>query len=69
MKTRRKLVIERPMWNDPALPCIRAYRFGDGTTKTEIDPDYERRYRQHQIETSAHPGWKDDPTYNLRKKP
>jgi len=39
----------------------------NGERKTEIDPDYEHRYRQFQIETSPHTEWRNDPTYNLRK--
>lgn len=65
---KRQNLPSRLVWDDPTLPCIRAYRFADGQTKTEIDPAYERRYRQHQMETSDHPSWKDDPTYELRRK-
>lgn len=65
---KRQRIIPRPSWNDPALPCIRAYKMWDGSKRTEADPDYERRYRQHQIETADHPGWRDDPTYELRRK-
>lgn len=57
----------RPSWRDPNLPCIRDYRFGDGSRKTEIDPDYERRYREMLMQTAAHPNWRQDPTYNMRK--
>jgi hypothetical protein len=59
----------RPDWRDPNLPCIRDYRMGDGTHKTEVDPDYERRYREHLMQTSSHPSYRDDPTYNLKRKP
>lgn len=57
----------RPRATDPNLPCIRDYRMGDGSIKTEVDPDYERHYRAHLMQTSAHPGWRDDPTYNMKK--
>ena len=57
----------RPNWRDPNLPCIRDYRMGDGTRLTEVDPDYERRYREMLMETTDHPNWRNDPTYNLRK--
>lgn len=57
----------RPKSTYPNLPCIRDYRMGDGSHKTEIDPDYERRYREMLMQTSAHPSWKNDPTYNMRK--
>ncbi len=54
-------------WRNPFMPVYRDYRMGNGEAKTEIDPDYERRYREHLMASSAHPGWREDPTYNLRK--
>lgn len=65
---KRPLPDPRPHWSDPNLPCIRSYRMNDGTRKTSIDPDYEHRYREMLMQTSAHPSWKQDPTYNLRKR-
>ena len=62
----------RPNWRDPAMPVIRNYRMGDGTTKTEVDPDYERRYREHLIASAPpqdFPHYKDDPTYHMKRKP
>lgn len=58
----------RPSWRSPSLPCIRNYTFGDGTTKTEIPPDYERRYREHLLEISDAPDYKSDPTYHMSKR-
>lgn len=58
----------RPSWRDPNLPCIRNYRMGDGTTKTEVDQDYEHRYREMLMETSDALHWRNDPTYNLKKQ-
>jgi hypothetical protein len=58
----------RPSWRDPNLPCIRDYRMGDGTRKIEVDQDYERRYREMLMETSAHPSYRNDPTYDLKKQ-
>lgn len=57
----------RPRSIDPNLLCIRDYRMGDGSRRTEVDPDYERRYREILMETSAHPGWRNDPTYDMKK--
>lgn len=59
----------RPDWRNPNMPVIRRYTMRDGTTKTEVDPDYEHRYREFMMTSSALPSWRDDPTYNLRKKP
>jgi hypothetical protein len=58
----------RPDWRDPNLPVIRDYRMGDGSRKTEVDPDYEHRYREHMMSAAPHPDYKRDPTYNLRRK-
>lgn len=57
----------RPKSSDPNLPCIRDYRMGDGSRKTLVDEDYERRYREMLMQTSVHLDYKRDPTYNLRK--
>lgn len=57
----------RPSWRDPNLPVVRNYRFGNGKTMTEVDPDYERRYREHMIDMSENPTYKNDTTYNLRR--
>lgn len=68
MKRRRKLTPDdRPRWNDPTLPCIRDYRMANGERKTEVDPDYEHRYREMLVSASDNPNWRNDPTYNLRK--
>lgn len=50
------------------MPVIRRYRLSNGETLTEVDPDYEHRYREHLIGMSTEPGWRKDPTYNLRRK-
>ena len=54
---------------DPNMPVIRDYIMPNGTRRTVVDPDYERRYREHIMQTSAAPNWRNDPTYNLRRKP
>jgi hypothetical protein len=53
---------------NPSMPVIRDYTFADGRRVTEVDPEYERRYREHMMATSPHPGPRSDPTYKLRKK-
>jgi hypothetical protein len=58
----------RPSWRDPNMPVMRDYLMGDGSRKTTVDPDYERRYREMLMETSAHPSYDDDPTYDLKKQ-
>lgn len=60
----------RPDWRDPQMPVMRDYRMGNGEVRHVIDPDYERRYREMLMETTAHPSFHNDPTYNLnRRKP
>lgn len=55
-------------WRDPSMPVLRDYRMADGSKKIEVDPDYERRYREHLLSTAEQPNWRNDPTYNMRKK-
>lgn len=40
----------------------------NGKVMTEVGADYERRYREHLIQFADNPNWRNDPTYNLRKK-
>lgn len=55
-------------WRDPSMPVIRSYKMRDGSTRTEVDPDYERRYRAHMMESTEQPKFRDDPTYEMRRK-
>lgn len=66
--TRRLPPDTRPSWRDPNMPVLRRYKMADGTTRTDIDPDYEHRYREFLIETSSEPEWDRDPTYDMRRK-
>lgn len=72
MRRRKLPPDQRPDWRDPQMPVIRDYVMRDGTRKTTVDPDYEHRYREFLItlpdETGAHPHWRNDPTYNMRRK-
>lgn len=54
--------------DDPNMPVLRRYKMQDGSIKTEVDPNYEQRYREMLIQTAPHPDWRTDPTYNLRRK-
>lgn len=58
----------RPSWRDPNMPVMRDYRMGDGTIRNVVDPDYERRYREMLMQTTAHESWRNDPTYDLKKQ-
>lgn len=58
----------RLSWRDPNMPVLRDYVMGDGSRKHIVDEDYERRYREHLIQTSTHPTYDDDPTYDLKKQ-
>ena len=66
---KRPRVDNRPDWRDPNMPVLRDYCMGDGSRKTIVDPDYEHRYREMLMQTTAHPNYRSDPTYNLRRKP
>lgn len=65
---RRRAQDSRPHWNDPNLPCIRNYKMANGKVMTEVDADYERRYREHLIRFADNPSWRNDPTYNLKRR-
>jgi hypothetical protein len=69
MPRRRKHSDHRHHFDAPFLPCIRDYRMGDGSRKSEVDPEYESRYREHLMQTTPHPTWKSDPTYHMKWKP
>ncbi len=55
--------------HDPTMPVIRDYLMPNGTRRTLVDPDYEQRYRNHLMQSNPAPNWRNDPTYNLRRKP
>jgi hypothetical protein len=40
----------------------------DGSERTDVDPDYERRYREHLMMIDDNPRYADDPTYDLKKQ-
>ena len=70
MPHRRRLPPDtRPSWRDPNMPVLRDYKMRDGTIRTEVDPDYERRYREFLLSIDEdHPTWRNDPTYDLKKQ-
>lgn len=51
------------------MPVQRDYDFPDGSKVTEVDPEYERKFREFILEKNPAPKWNEDPTYNLRRKP
>lgn len=67
-RRQRKTPDTRPDWRDPDMPVLRDYAMRDGSKKVIVDPDYERRYRAHMIETAPFENWRNDPTYELRKR-
>lgn len=67
MPRRRNIPDLRLSWRDPQMPVLRDYTMGDGKKKEVVDQDYERRYREHLMETTKYLHYKDDPTYNLRR--
>lgn len=55
-------------WRDPQMPVFRNYTMRDGTQKTFVDPDYERQYREFMINASPQLSWREDPTYEAKRK-
>lgn len=68
MKRRRLPPDIRPNWRDPNMPVLRDYVMNDGSKRTIVDQDYERRYREHLMEISTNPKYSKDPTYDLKKQ-
>lgn len=56
-------------WRDPNMPVIRRYRMANGETRTLVDPDYERRYREMLMQTTSHVTWRNDPIYFHKRNP
>lgn len=56
-------------WRDPDMPVYRNYRMRDGSIQVYVEPDYEHRYREFMMQDAAQKSWRNDPTYNLRRKP
>lgn len=54
-------------WRNPSMPLVRDYTFANGRKVTEVDPEFEQRWRQHCMEINTAPSWRDDPTYFSRK--
>lgn len=45
------------------MPVYRNYLMADGSRQEYVGPIYEQRYRTHCLNSSALPGYKEDPTY------
>lgn len=52
-----------PDWRDPQMPLCRNYTMMNGSKLTEVSPEFEQRFRQHGMDISPMPNWRDDPTY------
>jgi len=55
-------------WRHEAMPVYRNYTMRDGRKVEYVDPNYERRYREHLVEAAEQPNWRNDPTYNMRRR-
>lgn len=67
-RRRRRPQPPRLDWRDPSMPVLRDYTMADGSHREIVDPDYERRYREHLLETTKYLTYDKDPTYNMRAK-
>lgn len=68
MRRKRLPPDTRPDWRDPAMPVIRNYLMADGSRRDLVDPDYERRYREHLMSTTDFPTYRFDPDYAPKPK-
>lgn len=64
---RRRKPDLRLSWRDPAMPVLRDYLMANGTKKIVVDAEYERRYREMLMQTTARPNYHNDPTYHMRR--
>lgn len=56
-------------WRDPSMLVYREYTMGNGKVLYWVEPEFEQRYRAMKMSTEQPvPDWRDDPTYNMRKK-
>lgn len=60
----------KPDWRDPSMSVQRDYKLRDGTKVESVTPEYEQGFRTYLLETNPGnlPSWRDDPTYNLKRK-
>jgi hypothetical protein len=68
LRSTRRLSPDGLDWRDEAMPVYRNYTMRDGRKVEYADPDYEHRYREHLVEAAEQPNWRDDPTYNMRRR-
>jgi hypothetical protein len=61
MKRRRHIPDNRLDWRDPAMPVI-------GKSGREIDHTKMTLKANLAMQAAGEPRWRDDPTYNLRRK-
>ena len=57
-------------WRDPNMPVLRYGKFGNFVGTKEVAPQDIQRYYAAKLAQigSQMPDWKDDPTYDLKKK-
>lgn len=68
MKRRRQPIDHRLDWRSPQMPVLRDYTMGNGEVRNVVDPDYERGYREFLMNTTKHPHYKLDPTYDMKRE-
>jgi hypothetical protein len=67
MKIRRLPIDNRLNWRDPNMPVL---RLNNSRKMIEVDPNWIKRYYEEKISSPFYgaPSWRDDPTYNMKKK-
>lgn len=55
----------RPDWRDPNMPC---FEHSKSRGMVEFTAEEKTQISSQRLQFNA-PNWRDDPTYNLRRKP
>jgi hypothetical protein len=69
-RRRRHRPDDRPDWRDPSMPVWRTALMSDGSTQTMyLPPEFEVRQAEQRLAGGLGRGWRNDPTYDMRKRP
>jgi hypothetical protein len=67
MRRRKSPTIDsRPDWRDPNMPCLVSTK---SAGMTEWAPERLQRVSAARLNLTIEPDWRNDPTYNMRRKP
>jgi hypothetical protein len=67
---RKKFIDKRLNWRDPDMPVFRIAKIDGKWQMHEFSSDQIQQYYKQKLENNSaiEPNWKEDSTYNLKKK-